>query len=203
MSDAKEVALDWVDRNAADLSAWTKTIWDFAEPAFREYRSAAWYVQTLEAAGFTVEAGSGGMPTAFCATYTTGAGPTVATYAEYDAVPGNCQAATTREEPRPGLSRHAAGHTDPHSALGISALGGALAAKAAMDVVGLGGTLKVFGEPAEKLRASKPAHAAHGLLRRPRRGRQLPPALGAAALQHRRLGHALRRRLQLRVRVSL
>ena len=162
MPDAKEVALDWVDRNAADLSAWTKTIWDFAEPAFREYRSAAWYVQTLEDAGFTVEAGSAGMPTAFCATYTTGAGPAVATYAEYDAVPGNCQAATTREEPRPGLSRHAAGHTDPHSALGMSALGGALAAKAAMDVIGLGGTLKVFGEPAEKLRASKPAHAAQG-----------------------------------------
>jgi aminobenzoyl-glutamate utilization protein B len=162
MSDAKQVALDWVDRNAAELSAWTTTIWDFAEPAFREYRSAAWYVKTLQDEGFTVEAGSGGMPTAFCATYTTGPGPTVATYAEYDAVPGNCQAATTREEPRPGLSRHAAGHTDPHSALGMSALGGALAAKAAMDVVGLGGTLKVFGEPAEKLRASKPIHAAKG-----------------------------------------
>src|SRR5215470_2137165 len=57
MSDAKQVALDWVDRNAADLSDWTKTIWDFAEPAFREYRSAAWYVRTLEDAGFTVEAG--------------------------------------------------------------------------------------------------------------------------------------------------
>jgi len=35
MSDAKQVALDWVDRNAAELSAWTTTIWDFAEPAFR------------------------------------------------------------------------------------------------------------------------------------------------------------------------
>ncbi len=138
MSDAKQIALDWVDRNAADLSAWTKTIWDFAEPAFREYRSAAWYVATLEREGFTVEAGSGGMPTAFCATYATGPGPTVATYAEYDAVPGNCQAATTSARSRaPGLSRHAAGHTDPHSALGMSALGGALAAKAAMDVAGI------------------------------------------------------------------
>ena len=34
MSDVKQIALDWVDRNAADLSAWTKTIWAFAEPAF-------------------------------------------------------------------------------------------------------------------------------------------------------------------------
>ena len=47
MSDAKQIALDWVDRNAAELSGWTKTIWDFAEPAFREYRSAAWYVATV------------------------------------------------------------------------------------------------------------------------------------------------------------
>jgi aminobenzoyl-glutamate utilization protein B len=162
MSDAKRIALGWVDRNATQLSAWTETIWQFAEPAFREYKSAAWYVRTLEEAGFEVEAGSGGMPTAFAATYANGPGPTIATYAEYDAVPGNCQAATTVRQPRAGLSRHAAGHTDPHSALGMSALGGALAAKAAMDELGIGGTLKVFGEPAEKLRASKPIHAAKG-----------------------------------------
>jgi aminobenzoyl-glutamate utilization protein B len=162
MMDGKRIVFDWVDQHAATLSAWHQVIWHYAEPALREYRSAAWYVKTLEAAGFSVEAGSGGMPTAFVATYRNGEGPTIATYAEYDAVPGQCQAATTREQPRHGLSRHAAGHTDPHSALGISALGGALAAKAAMETLDIRGTLKVFGEPAEKLRASKPAHAAKG-----------------------------------------
>ena len=162
MQDPKETVFAWVEAEAATLSAWHQVIWNYAEPAFREYKSAAWYVRTLEAAGFTVEAGSGGMPTAFVASFSSGAGPTLATYAEYDAVPGNCQAATTRREPRPGLSRHAAGHTDPHSALGISALGGALAAQAAMQRLGIGGTLKVYGEPAEKLRASKPIHAAKG-----------------------------------------
>ena len=65
-------------------------------------------------------------------------------------------------KPREGLSKYAPGHTDPHSALGISALGGALAAKAVMQKFGIGGTLKLFGEPAEKLRASKPIHAAKG-----------------------------------------
>ena len=64
--------------------------------------------------------------------------------------------------PRAGLSPHAGGHTDPHSALGISALGGALAAKAAMTELGLKGTIVFFGEPAEKLRLSKPVHAAKG-----------------------------------------
>jgi len=162
MQDPKEGIFEWVDTEAETLSAWHQLIWNYAEPAFREYKSAAWYVRTLEAAGFKVEAGSGGMPTAFVATFSTGAGPTLATYAEYDAVPGNCQAATTRREPRPGLSRHAAGHTDPHSALGISALGGALATQAVMRRCGIRGTLKVYGEPAEKLRASKPIHAAKG-----------------------------------------
>jgi aminobenzoyl-glutamate utilization protein B len=142
-------------------------IWHYAEPALREYRSAAWYVERLRAEGFAVEAGSGGMPTAFAATWSNrsgdgGDGPTIGAYAEYDAVPGNCQAASTRREPRAGLSRFAAGHTDPHSALGIGALGGLLAAKAAMQAYGLAGTLRFYGEPAEKLRLSKPFHAAKG-----------------------------------------
>ena len=59
----------------------------------------------LRSAGFEVEVGSGGMPTAFVASFQNGAGPTLATYAEYDAVPGNCQAAATRCRPRPGLSK--------------------------------------------------------------------------------------------------
>ena len=158
----KRLVFDWVESHAAALSSWHQVIWHYAEPALREYRSAAWYVKTLEESGFTVEAGSGGMPTAFVATYRRGDGPTIATYAEYDAVPGQCQAAATREEPRAGLSRHAAGHTDPHSALGIGALGGALAAKDAMEKLDIQGTLKVFGEPGEKLRVSKPVHAAKG-----------------------------------------
>ena len=86
----------------------------------------------------------------------------IGAYAEYDAVPGNCQAAVSRKEPRAGLSKFAAGHTDPHSALGISGLGGVLAAKAAMEKHNLQGTIKFFGEPAEKLRLSKPFHAAKG-----------------------------------------
>jgi len=83
-------------------------------------------------------------------------------YAEYDAVPGNCQDAATVRRPRPGLSEHAGGHTDPHSGLGIGSLGGLLACKAAMQRNGVTGTLRFTGEPAEKVRGSKPIHAAKG-----------------------------------------
>ena len=162
MTEAKRTASNWVDAHANDLSDWNQTIWHYGETAWREYKSARWYVERLRAEGFEVEEGSGGMPTAFAARYSRGEGPVLAGYAEYDGVPGNCQAASTRKEPRAGLSEHAGGHTDPHSALGIGALGGILAAKAAMEAHGLGGTLRFFGEPAEKVRGSKPIHAACG-----------------------------------------
>ena len=127
MDRYKEAVFRWVDRHIGELSDWNQIIWHYGETALREYKSAAWYVARLKDEGFDVEAGTGGMPTAFRATWSNGAtdnqGPRIAAYAEYDAVPGNCQAAATRKMPRAGLSPHAGGHTDPHSALGIGAFG--------------------------------------------------------------------------------
>jgi len=160
--DPIAVADRWIADHSKDLSHWTAMIFDHAEPAWREYDSAAWYVERLRAEGFEVEAGSAGMPTAFCARWHQGNGPMIGMYAEYDAVPGNCQAPVTHEAPRPGMGRLAAGHTDPHSALGIGGLAGALATKAAMQAAGILGGVQITGEPAEKLRGSKPIHAAQG-----------------------------------------
>ena len=162
MSDVKHDLQLWVDSKMAEISAWHQTIFNFAETSWREYKSCAWYVQRLREEGFEVEQGSGGMPTAFCAVWKNGEGPTIGGYAEYDAVPGNCQAADTVQRPRDGLNVHAGGHTDPHSALGISAFAGFLAVKAQMEKENIQGTLKFFGEPAEKVRGSKPIHAAKG-----------------------------------------
>ena len=158
----KTELIQWVDNKIDDLSDWHQVIFDHGETAWREYQSSAWYVERLRAEGFSVEQGSGGMPTAFCAEWSNGDGSTIAGYAEYDAVPGNCQAADTVQRPRDGLNIHAGGHTDPHSALGISSLGGFLAAKAMMEQHDISGRLKFFGEPAEKVRGSKPIHAAGG-----------------------------------------
>lgn len=162
MDEARATSHAWVDAHRAKLSRWHTAIWEYAEPAWREYRSAAWYADLLRAEGFDVETGSGGMPTAFAASWSNGEGPTVLTYAEYDAVPHNSQAATTRQEPRPGSNAYAPGHTDPHSALGISTLGGLLAAKETMRRHGIPGTLRYTGEPAEKMHGSKPVHGLRG-----------------------------------------
>lgn len=158
----KNEITSWVNEKEQDLSDWNQKIWHYGETAWREYRSASWYVEQLRKEGFEVEEGSAGMPTAFCATWKNGEGPTIGGYAEYDAVPGNSQAADTVQKGRDGLSKQAGGHTDPHSALGIGSLGGFLAAKEIMEKHNIPGTLKFLGEPAEKLRGSKPIHAAAG-----------------------------------------
>lgn len=161
MTPEKESAFEWVDAHRSELSRWHAEVWDFHETAWREYRSAAWYVERLRAEGFEVEQGSGEMPTAFCARWGD-SGPVIGSYAEYDAVPGNSQERVAWEQPRAGVHRWAAGHTDPHSALGLGALGGVLAAKAAIQKHRVKGRLKFLGEPAEKVCGSKPVHAAKG-----------------------------------------
>jgi len=154
-------ALGWIDDNADELADFEQEIWEYAEPAWREYRSADAYVDLLREHGFEVEEGSGGMPTAFVAEYGEG-DPVLASYAEYDAVPANSQQAVPERAPREGFNEYAPGHTDPHSVLGVATLGGVLGAKAAMDAHDLDGTLRYFGEPAEKVCGSKPVHAAKG-----------------------------------------
>jgi len=133
VSAAQSTALSWVETARDGLSDDCARIFDFAEPARREYKSAAWYVERLRAEGFTVEEGS-----------------------------GNCQSATPFAAPRAGLGVHAAGHTDPHSALGISGLGGLLATKSAMERHDIKGGLRFTGEPAEK----DPIYLAHRTARR-------------------------------------
>ena len=157
----KQHALQWVEQNQTTLSDFHRQIWNYAEPAWREYRSAKAFCDQLESHGFQVERGSGEMPTAFVATYGSG-DPILGAYAEYDAVPGNSQQPVPYQAPREGLHPWAAGHTDPHSSLGVAALAGILGAKAAMDRHGLKGTIAIFGEPAEKVCGSKPVHAAKG-----------------------------------------
>lgn len=159
--ESKSFAHHWVDQNRQRISDFDKEIWRYAEPAWREYRSARAYVELLRDEGFEVEEGSGEMPTAFVASWGT-SGPVIGSYAEYDAVPGNSQEPVPYKAPRAGLHPYTAGHTDPHSMLGSGALAGILAAKAAMEQFGIEGQLRFFGEPAEKVCGSKPVHAAKG-----------------------------------------
>jgi len=74
----KTELIQWVDDKIDDLSDWHQVIFDHGETTWREYQSSAWYVERLRAEGFSVEQGSGGMPTALCAEGSNGEGPTIA-----------------------------------------------------------------------------------------------------------------------------
>jgi aminobenzoyl-glutamate utilization protein B len=160
-SDRQRHGIDAVERIRPQLSDFHREIWSYAEPAWREYRSAAAYVALLRDEGFDVEEGSGDMPTAFCASWGED-GPTVGLYAEYDASPGYSQDTVPYRQPRPQFNAWAPGFTDAHSALGVGAASGAIALKRTLEATGGGARIRLFGEPAEKLCGSKAVHAAKG-----------------------------------------
>src|SRR5215472_12553174 len=99
LSATQHSALDWIEKNQSRLSQFNRKIWDYAEPAWREYKSVRAYCELLRSEGFIVEEGSGGMPTAFAATWGSGS-PVLGSYAEYDAVPGQSQQVVPHKAPR-------------------------------------------------------------------------------------------------------
>lgn len=143
---SKQTALNAVEAQSADILAVNKAIWEFAELGLQETRSAALLIEKLEQAGFTVQRGVAGMPTAFVASYGSGK-PVIGILAEYDALPGMSQRVAPQREP---LVEGGAGHACGHSGLGAAALGGALAVKAAMVEHKLPGTIRLYGTPAEE-----------------------------------------------------
>ncbi len=160
MADEKNTALNWITSNEKDIIELSDRIWTYAEPALREFKSAKTLCEFLQRNGFEVKAGTSGMPTAFMATYGKGK-PVLATYAEYDATPGNSQ---RQNVPYPDpIVPHAPGFEDKHNMLGTSAVAGAVAVKVAMKKHDLKGRIVVFGTPAEKLCCSKTFMARDGL----------------------------------------
>jgi aminobenzoyl-glutamate utilization protein B len=149
----KAYALDFVERNRDALAVVADSIFYFAELGGQETRSAGLMAGQLEQHGFTVTRGLSGFPTAFMATYG-GGEPVIALHTEYDANPSNSQRSgvTEADEIVPGAPGHCEGH-NVNAAVLVSA---ALAVRYAMERFGLGGTLKVFGAPAEELLLSRP-----------------------------------------------
>lgn len=103
-------------------------IFKHPELAFNEVRASTWLKAYLEKKGFQIEMGTGGLSTAFRATYGKGK-PHIAFLAEYDALAG-------------------LGHGCGHNLIGPIAAGGAVAARLAIDKYG--GCLEVIGTPAEE-----------------------------------------------------
>lgn len=121
-------------------------IWDFAEVGYKEVKSSALHVQHLKEAGFTVETGVAGIPTAFVATYGSGQ-PAIGILAEYDALPGLAQNAVAEKSAIAGKN---SGHGCGHHLFGTASVSAGIAIKELIAAGKLKGTIKVYGCPAEE-----------------------------------------------------
>lgn len=127
MPREKRLLQEEIDKLSAQMKEIASAI--FAEPelGYQEFKSSARLAEFLEANGFTVERGLLDMPTAFHAVAGSGEGPHIAFLAEYDALP-------------------VLGHACGHNMFGVAAA----AAGIALSRVLPGGTVHVFGTPAEE-----------------------------------------------------
>jgi aminobenzoyl-glutamate utilization protein B len=137
-------------------------IWSYAELGLEEYRSSKLLVDVLETAGFRVERGAAGMPTAFVATWSYGSGqPTIGFLGEFDALPMLSQkAGVPKKEP---LVQGAPGHGCSHNTMCVAQALTVITLKEIMEKKGLNGTLKLFGSPAEEILVPRPFMVQAGL----------------------------------------
>jgi|SRR5579872_2106481 len=158
--DHPEIRND-VDSKAAHFGDVSRKIWEFAEVGYKETKSSALLAAELRAAGFTVEAGVAGMPTAFVASYGQGK-PVIGILGEFDALPGLSQEDVPEKKPRvDGAPGHGCGHN-------LFGAGSALAAIALKDWLAsrkIPGTIRFFGTPAEEGGGGKVYMARAGLFR--------------------------------------
>lgn len=129
-----------------ELISMNQDIWNYAELGLQEHRSSARLAGALTQGGFRVEQGVADMPTAFIAEYGSGR-PIIGILAEYDALPDLSQQISPEKKP---AAERSTGHGCGHSALGTAAVGAALALRDAMEAQGTGGTIRVYGTPAEE-----------------------------------------------------
>ncbi|UCH58225.1 MAG: amidohydrolase [Candidatus Bathyarchaeota archaeon] len=142
----KEIAWGWIEGNKEHIIEISDAVWEYAELGLVEERSSKLLADELESHGFKVERGVGGMPSAFYATWG-GGKPIVGIMGEYDALPGLSQEPVPHKEP---LIEGAPGHGCGHNIHGASGMAAAIALRYTLEKLGLAGTVKFFGTPAEE-----------------------------------------------------
>ena len=162
VEEGKQSALGHATALAPLVAEMSSKLWDFAEVALEETRSAAYLAGVLEAEGFAVERGVAGMPTAFLASWEGGGdGPILGVLAEYDALPQVGNAAVPRLQAREDGETQ--GHGCGHNLFGAASVAAAIAVKRMMEEHGAPGTVRLYGTPAEETVVGKVYMARDGL----------------------------------------
>jgi aminobenzoyl-glutamate utilization protein B len=148
-----------LDARSDHMTEVAMKIWTLAEPGYLETESSGLLQSELREAGFRVEAGVAGIPTAFVASWGSGS-PVIGVLAEFDALPGiNQDAVPTRQ----GIDGKTAGHACGHHLFGTASTHAAIAAKEWLEATGSSGTIHLYGTPAEEGGSGKVYMARAGL----------------------------------------
>ncbi len=146
LQDDRAAALRSIEANRTAYEQLAGQLWDLAELGYQETRSCILLQQQLRSAGFAIDTGLAGMPTAFMASYGEGS-PTIAILAEYDALPGISQDAVPERSP---LSDKQSGHACGHHLFGTGSTAAAIAVKEWLVRTAAPGTIRLYGTPAEE-----------------------------------------------------
>ena len=153
IQEIKTVTLKKVQERHKNTQVMIDKVFSFAELGFQEYESSAYLTSILENAGFIIEKGISGIPTAWMARWSYGEGPVIALGSDVDCIPKASQ--------YPGVAYHkpmvegAPGHGEGHNSGIPVIISAALALQEQMTSNNMGGTLVVWPGIAEELVASK------------------------------------------------
>ncbi len=147
----KKQIISNLDKKQQEYADMAMQIWQYAEVGYQEVKSSKLLQDKLREAGFTVEAGVAGIPTAFVASYGSGK-PVIGLLAEFDALPGLSQAAVTERQP---IEQEGPGHACGHHLFGVASVAAAIEAKEWLARSGHSGTIRLYGTPAEEGGAGK------------------------------------------------
>ena len=137
-----------VDAQSQSIERTALAIWNYAELGFLEERSSRLLQDELRQAGFTIETGVAGMPTAFVARFRNGTGgPVIGLLAEFDALPGLSQQASPTHAAQEGMH---SGHGCGHNLFGAASVSAAIATRNWMRANNIQGEVRLYGTPAEE-----------------------------------------------------
>lgn len=142
----KDNVIKDLDAKAAHYTDVARQLWENPELGYLEEKSSALLQSELQKAGFKIEKGVAGIPTAFTATYGSGK-PVIGILGEFDALPGMSQEAVPERKPRvDGAPGQACGH----HLFGTGSMAAAIAAKDWLATNKKPGTIRFYGTPAEE-----------------------------------------------------
>ena len=156
---ARDIILNHINGEDEKLGYIAKEIWDRPEIALTESFASKLLADELEAAGFSITWGAGGMPTAFIAEWGSGS-PIIGYLGEYDALPGLSQDLATAKTP---LVDGGPGHGCGHNLFGTACMGSVMGLKKAMEAENIPGTIRFYGCPAEETLVGKTYMARDGV----------------------------------------